>query len=90
MSFGLTLTVIIVVPFIIAGVAFIEHIFGTCICNALKAHTHFGKCHFRDTDIELVRRQLFCPFYFVPSETWRGSVPTGALWGSASLHVLLT
>ena len=71
MSFGLTLTVITVVPFIVAGVAFIEHIFHMymCICNSLKAHTHFGKCRVRDTDTELVRKQLFCPHYLVPSET---------------------
>ena len=91
MSFGLTLTVIILVPFIIAGVAFTEHIFRMCmcICNSLRAHTHFGKCPVRDTDTELVRKQLFCPHCFVPSETQRGSVPMGASWGSVSLHTII-
>lgn len=73
------------------GVAFTEHIFRMCmcICNSLKAHTHFGKCHVRDTDTELVRKQLFCPHYFVPSETQRGSVPMGDPWGSVSLHIII-
>lgn len=51
-----------------------------CICNSLKAHTHFGKCPFRDMGIEVVRRQLFCPNYLVPSEGTERASPNRSSW----------
>jgi hypothetical protein len=52
---GLLGPVIIVTPFIIAGTASIKWIFGTWSCNSLRAHIHFGKCPFRDMDVEPVK-----------------------------------
>lgn len=85
MSFECTLTVIIVVPFIIAGTASMKCIFCVCICNSLKAHSQFGKCPFRDMGIELVRRQFFDLNCLVPSEVIKLLNPTSSAsvskWG---------
>lgn len=72
----------LVTPFIIAGIASSTYIFWSCICNSFKVHTYFGECHFRDTNMQLVRKQFFCPICFVSLETLMVN-PNGGSWCNA-------